>query len=145
MAQLVTASFAGSSPTQGGRLFADARDQQPFEPGEWGLKVVFSGHFCTSHHVGHARRKQAGIKIQECLPVAQIKTNKVLYYKSFQKKLISIYCSPIQTFWTEKLFQKDLTIFSKHQNLTNQDKILDKIKLQKGRTKYCLICENMTS
>ena len=28
--------LAGSSLTQGGRLVADARDQQPFEPGEWG-------------------------------------------------------------------------------------------------------------
>ena len=26
--------LAGSSPTRGGRLVADARDQQPFEPGE---------------------------------------------------------------------------------------------------------------
>ena len=33
------ASFAGSSPTQGGKLVADARDQQPFEPREWGLRV----------------------------------------------------------------------------------------------------------
>ena len=49
-------SFAGSSPTWGGRLFADARDQQLFEPGEWGLRVVFSGHFCASLHVEHARR-----------------------------------------------------------------------------------------
>ena len=63
------ASFAGSSPTQGGRLVADAHDQQPFEPG-WGLRVVLSGHFCASLHVGHARRKQAGIKLQEYLPEA---------------------------------------------------------------------------
>ena len=65
-----TTSFAGSNPTRGGRLVADARNQQPFEPGEWGLRVVLSGHICTSLHVGHARRKQAGIKLQECLPEA---------------------------------------------------------------------------
>ena len=63
-------------PTQGGRLVADARDQQPFKPGELGLRVVLSGHFCASLHVGHARRKQAGIKLQGYLPEAKIKTNK---------------------------------------------------------------------
>ena len=68
------ASFTGSSPTQGGRQVADARNQQPFEPKEWGLRVVLSGHFCASLHVGHARRKQACIKLQEYLPEAQIKT-----------------------------------------------------------------------
>ena len=46
-----TVSFAGSSPTQGGRLVEDACDQQPFEPGEWGLRIVLSGHFCASPHV----------------------------------------------------------------------------------------------
>ena len=53
-----TASFAGSSTTWGGtgRLVADAIDQQLFEPGEWGLRDVLSGHFCMSLHVGHARR-----------------------------------------------------------------------------------------
>ena len=34
-----TVSFAGSSLTWGGRRVADARDQQPFEPGEWGPRV----------------------------------------------------------------------------------------------------------
>ena len=50
------ASFAGSSPTRGGRLVTDARNQQPFEPGGWGLRVVLGRHFCASPHVGHARR-----------------------------------------------------------------------------------------
>ena len=56
--------LAGSSPTRGGRLIevgrdqqlADAVNQQTFEPGEWGLTIVLSGHFCASLHVGHARR-----------------------------------------------------------------------------------------
>lgn len=43
-----TASFAGSSPTWGGRLVTDAGDQQLFEPREWGLRVDLSGHFCMS-------------------------------------------------------------------------------------------------
>ena len=30
--------LVGSSPTRGGRLVADACDQQAFEPGEWGLE-----------------------------------------------------------------------------------------------------------
>ena len=68
------AYFADSSPTQGRRLVTDAQDQQPFESREWGLRVVLSGHFCTSLNVRHARRKQAGIEVQEYLPEAQIKT-----------------------------------------------------------------------
>ena len=39
-----------------------------------GTRVVLSGHFCVSPHVGHARRKQAGIKGQEYFPEAKIKT-----------------------------------------------------------------------
>ena len=35
---------AGLSPTRGGRLVAGAHDQQPFDPGEWGMRVVLSGH-----------------------------------------------------------------------------------------------------
>jgi len=67
------ASFAGSSPTRGGRLIADACDQQPIMHVEWGLRVVLSRHFWTSLHVGHARRKQASINVQEYLPEAQNK------------------------------------------------------------------------
>ena len=67
-------TFTCSNPPRG-KLVADACYQQPFEPGKWGLRVVLSGHFCRSPHVGHARRKQAGIKVQEYLPEAQIKTN----------------------------------------------------------------------
>ena len=37
----------------------------PLDPGNMGLWVVLSGHFCASPHVGHARRKQACIKLQE--------------------------------------------------------------------------------
>ena len=48
-------TFAGSSPTREGKLVADAHYQQTFEPGEWGLRVVLSGHFCASLNVGHAR------------------------------------------------------------------------------------------
>ena len=64
-------------PTRRGKLVTDARDQQPFEPVEWGLRVVLSGHFCASLYVGQARRKQAGIELQEYLLEAQIKTNKI--------------------------------------------------------------------
>ena len=53
------ASFAGSSPSWEGRLVANAQDQQPFEPGEWGLRVVLSGHFCASLHIGHARKTKS--------------------------------------------------------------------------------------
>ena len=60
--------------TPGGRLVADACDQQPFEPRELGLRVVLSGHFCVSLHMSHARRKQASIKLLEYLLEAQIKT-----------------------------------------------------------------------
>ena len=40
--------------------------------------MTLSGHLCVSLHVGHARRKQAGIKLQEYLPKAQIKTNETI-------------------------------------------------------------------
>jgi len=48
--------LVGLSSTRGGRRVADARDQQPFERGNRGLRVILSGHFCESLHVGHARR-----------------------------------------------------------------------------------------
>ena len=50
------------------------RYKEPFEPRLLGWRVVLSGHFYASPHVGHARRKQASIKVQEYLPEAQIKT-----------------------------------------------------------------------
>ena len=78
--QCSTATFAGSSPTLGGRLVADACDQQPFEPRKWGLRVVLSGHICVSLHEGQARRKQAGIELQEYLLEAQIKTTNNTYF-----------------------------------------------------------------
>ena len=68
-----TTTFADLDPP-GRKLVADAWDQQPFEPGEWGLRVVLSGYFYASHHVGHERRKQTGVKLQEYLPGAKIKT-----------------------------------------------------------------------
>jgi len=34
--------------------------------------ITLSGDLCASLHVGHARLKQAGIKLQEYLPEAQI-------------------------------------------------------------------------
>ena len=54
-----------------------------FEPGEWGLRVVLLGHFCTSPHVGHVRRKQACIKLQEYLPESQIKTDKLTTHRAW--------------------------------------------------------------
>ena len=50
---------------QGGRLVADARDQQPFEPGEWGLRVV-----------GHARSIRPVFDYRITDVEAEIKTNK---------------------------------------------------------------------
>ena len=85
--------------TREGRLVADAQDQQPFEPGEWGLRVVLSEHFCASLHVGHARKKQAGIKVQEYLPKAQIKTNKQTFPDpSLCTKLRTVVVSGIVSF-----------------------------------------------
>ena len=63
------------SPTRGGKLVADARDQQPFETGEWGLRVVLLRHFCASPHVGHARRVRPIFNYRITDLEAQIKTN----------------------------------------------------------------------
>ena len=75
-------TFAGLNPPRGGgrggKLVADVHDQQPFEPVEWGLRVVLSEHFCVSLHVGHAKMKQDGIKVQEYLPEAKIKTRQTM-------------------------------------------------------------------
>ena len=73
---IVKACLVGSSPTRGGRLVADARDQQPFEPWEWGLRVVHPGHFCASFHVGHARRIRPVFNYRNTDLEDQIKTNK---------------------------------------------------------------------
>ena len=58
------------------KLVTDARYQQPFEPGDWGLRVVLSGHFCASLHVGHARRIRPVFDYRITDLEAQIKTNK---------------------------------------------------------------------
>ena len=84
------ASFAASSPTLGGRLVADACDQQPFEPGEWGLRVVLSGHFCASLHVGHARSIRPVFDYRITDVEAQIKTK--------QNKYVSIQLSASHLF-----------------------------------------------
>ena len=73
-------------------LVADACNQQPFEPGEWGLRVVLSRHFCGSLHVGHARRIRPIFNYRITDLEAHIKTNKTnnivrqLYFKSIVSK-----------------------------------------------------------
>ena len=53
--------LAGSSPTQGGRLVAVTRDQQPFEPGEWGLESCSLRAFLREPPCGTCKKHQAGI------------------------------------------------------------------------------------
>ena len=77
-------SFADSSSTKGGRLVADARDQHPFEPREWGLRVVLSGHFYASLHVGQARRIRPVFNYRITDLEAQIKTNKLMHWNHAQ-------------------------------------------------------------
>ena len=67
------------SPTFGGRLVADALDQQPFEPWEWVLRVVLSGHFCVSLHLGHARRIRLVFDYRITDLEAQIKTKNNMF------------------------------------------------------------------
>ena len=83
MTLLLYGVFCRFKSHPGGRLVADARNQQPFEPGKWGLRVVLSGHFCISPIVEHARRKQASIRLQEYLPELQI----LLIWVGFFKQL----------------------------------------------------------
>ena len=73
---------AGLNPPGAESQKYDARPRNLLGPGNRGLSVVLSGHFCASPHVGHARRKQAGIKLQEYLPEVQIKTNKQINFFS---------------------------------------------------------------
>ena len=53
--------LAGSSPTRGGRLVADARDQQPFESGEWGLESCSLRAFLREPPCRTCKKHQAGI------------------------------------------------------------------------------------
>ena len=53
--------LAGSNPTWGGRLVADARDQQPFEPGEWGLESCSLRAFLREPPCRTCKKHQAGI------------------------------------------------------------------------------------
>ena len=52
---------AGSSPTRGGKLVADARDQQPFEPREWGLESCSLRAFLREPPCRTCKKHQAGI------------------------------------------------------------------------------------
>ena len=52
---LLCRNLCGFKPARDRTLIADARNQKPFEPGEWGLRVGLSWHFCAIIHVGHAR------------------------------------------------------------------------------------------
>jgi len=54
-------NLRGFKPTRGRKLIANACNLKPFEPGEWGLRVVLSGHFCASFLVGHARRSRPAL------------------------------------------------------------------------------------
>ena len=53
--------LAASSPTRGGRLIADARDQQPFEPGEWGLESCSLRSFLREPPCRTCKKHQASI------------------------------------------------------------------------------------
>ena len=57
--------LAGSSPTRGGRLVADARDQQPFEPGEWGLESCSLRAFLREPPCRTCKKHPAGIWLQD--------------------------------------------------------------------------------
>ena len=48
----------------------------PLSPGYRGLRVVFSGHFCASLHVGHARSIRLVFDYRIYDVEAEIKTNK---------------------------------------------------------------------
>ena len=50
------------------------------------VTVTLSRHFCVSPHVGHARRRQAGIKVQEYLPEAGSKQTSL---KVFSQRLLA--------------------------------------------------------
>jgi len=58
---LLFRGLAGSSPTREGRLVADARDQQPFEPGEWGLESCSLSAFLREPPCRACKKHQAGI------------------------------------------------------------------------------------
>ena len=53
--------LAGSSSTRGGRLVADARNQQPFAPGEWGLESCSLRAFLHEPPCRTYKKHQAGI------------------------------------------------------------------------------------
>ena len=57
--------LAGSSPTRGGRLVTDARDQQPFTSGEWGLESCSLRAFLREPPCGTCKKDQAGIWLQD--------------------------------------------------------------------------------
>ena len=66
--------LAGSSPTWGGRLVADARDQQPFEPGEWGLENGSLRAFLREPPCRTCKKHPASIGYRITGVEAQIKT-----------------------------------------------------------------------
>ena len=101
LAQSVKASsFVCSSLTRGERLVADAWDHQPFEPGEWGLRVVRSGHFCASLQVGHAKRRGPVLNYRLTSLEAQTKTKQTNVFSLIQN--MSIYFESV--FGTKVLF-----------------------------------------
>ena len=57
--------LAGSSLTRGGKLVADARDQQLFEPGEWGLESCSLRAFLREPPYRTCKKDQAGIQLQD--------------------------------------------------------------------------------
>ena len=60
-----TAAVAGLSSTRGGRLVADARDQQPFEPGKWGLESCSLRPFLREPPCRTCKKHPAGIWLQD--------------------------------------------------------------------------------
>ena len=51
----------------------------PLSPGNGDLRVVLSGHFCASLHVGHVRSIRPGFNYRITGVEAQIKTNKQIF------------------------------------------------------------------
>ena len=59
----------------------------PLSPGNRGLRVVLSRHFCASLHVGHARSIRPVFDYRITGVEAEIKTNKTKQTKPKMKKI----------------------------------------------------------
>ena len=62
----------------------------PLSPGNGDLRVVLSGHFCVSLHVGHARSIRPVFDYRITGLEGQIKTNKQMNFKVFCLDIILV-------------------------------------------------------